>query len=185
MTPLPLAPTVATKARRQFDSSRTRVGPIIGALSEESTGDPHWLRRVLDLAAGPGPRPWNAQDLEVRERYHHPAPGATKSKERGLQPPVALLSWLIRIFPVAEADVLGDDTVAKKRQALARRDPAVIAIGGRAGVAWCFREHDLLLGVAPASAAWYSQRLAPLAAAWLAEQARERAGGVPGGGVVR
>lgn len=122
-------PSVPTELRRPFDSSRTRVGPILGGLSEESAQDPLWLRRPLDLAAGPGEHPWQAQDLRVLERYHHPAPGATEPGERGLHPPVALLSWLIRNFPNAESGLVGDDAVAMKRTGLAARDPAVIAEG--------------------------------------------------------
>lgn len=118
-----------TPIRRPHDSSRTRVGRILGALSADATGDPQWLRRLLDLATGPGVHPWQTQDLTVTDRFHHPPPGATSPTERGLQPPVALLSWLIRNFPLPESAVVGDDEVAIKRQALARRNPAVIAEG--------------------------------------------------------
>ncbi|WP_309670201.1 hypothetical protein [Gemmatimonas sp.] len=125
----PDVPEVAAAARRLKDSSRTRVGPILGALSIDSTGDANWLRRLLDLAAKPGTTPWDAQDLTVLQRHHHPAPGATKPTERGLQPPVSLLSWLLRNFPVAEHTIRGDDRVASKRRALARRDPDTISEG--------------------------------------------------------
>jgi len=122
-------PAARATVRRPYDSSRTRVGPIIGALSAAGTGDPQWLRRLLNLAAGPGAHPWQGQDLQVLERYHHPAPKAETPTERGLQPPVALLSWLIRHFPVAESKVRGTGAVAVKRRALARHDPVTIADG--------------------------------------------------------
>jgi len=65
----------------------------------------------------------------VIERYHHPPPGAKAATERGLHPPIALLSWLIRNFPLPEAKVAGTNQIAVKRRALARRDPSVIADG--------------------------------------------------------
>ncbi len=125
--------TATTAVRRLNDSSKTRVGPILGGLTAESTLDPQWLRRLLDLATGPGPHPWHEQDLSVAatDRFHAPISGAKTPKEKGLYPPVALLSWLIRNFPMRETAVSGEDEVARKRKALARREPAVIAEGLR------------------------------------------------------
>lgn len=120
-------PTPAKSPRRQYDSSRTRVGPVFGALSADTTRDPQWVRRLLSLAAGPGNHPWDHQNLQVLERFHHPAPGAEAPSERGLRPPVSLLSWLIRNIPVPESAISGEADVAENRRALARRDPGKIA----------------------------------------------------------
>jgi hypothetical protein len=103
------------------------VGPVIGALSAATTGDPQWLRRLLDLAAGPGPHPWHSQDLSVSKRYHHPAPGEVTPTERGLAPPAALLSWLVERFTVTKDSKFGTGTVAENRRALGRREPGMIA----------------------------------------------------------
>jgi len=95
MTQKPSTPSVPTAVRRPFDSSRTRVGPILGGLSEASAQDPQWLRRLLDLAAGPGEHHWQAQNLTTPSLPPSDFlyDGAGRA---GMHPPVALLSWLIR-----------------------------------------------------------------------------------------
>lgn len=123
----PISAARRTAAKRLNDSSKTRVGPILGALTEESTGDRQWLRRLLGLAAGAGPHPWDVQDLEVLSRHHAPTSDDDPTRERGLHPPVALLSWLIRNLPVPVEMIPGDGPAADHRRALARRDPAKIA----------------------------------------------------------
>lgn len=75
--------------RRAHDSSKTRVAPVFDALQRQEAG---WVGRLLDLAAGSSPgraTPWRTQTL-------HPVDGFWGDKERGLRPPVSLLSWLIR-----------------------------------------------------------------------------------------
>ena len=47
MTSSPHATSGVSRLRRPFDSSRTRVGAVMGALSAESTGDPHLPRCVF------------------------------------------------------------------------------------------------------------------------------------------
>lgn len=126
-------PPAAPPLRRPFDSSRTRVGPVFGAIAAE-VEDAQWARRLLDLAAGPGEQPWRDQDLRIIERHHHAPPGATTPKERGLAPPVALLAWLLDHFTRPEDGNYGSGEVGKMRRLLAGRDPEVMA-KARAGLA--------------------------------------------------
>ena len=107
--------------RRPNDSSKTRVGPVFRALAARQASEPQWLRRLLELAAGGGPheRPWMQQDLTVLEQFYEP-------KERGLQPPVALLSWLIRHFDPQSGRLDGDGEVVANRRRLAAGDATTI-----------------------------------------------------------
>lgn len=113
------APTSA--ARGRYNSSKTRVAPVFSALKERASANYHWLRGLLDLAAGPRQqvRPWRTQDLAVQAIHYEP-------KEWPLQPPIALLSWLIRNFDPQAGKLKGNDAVTRKRQKLAARDPATI-----------------------------------------------------------
>ena len=141
----PLQLPAPVRPRRQFDSSRTRVGPVFGALAAR-VGDEQWVRRLLDLAAGPGEHSWCDQDLSVIHRYHHPPPGADIPKEKGLAPPVTLLSWLLDHFTKPKNGKYGSGVVGEKRRLLAERDPGVIAEAraalaqSRQGKAWYILE---------------------------------------------
>jgi hypothetical protein len=119
----------------QFDSSKTRVVPVFEALKPLSRG---WIRELLSLAEGPAvsTRPRDADLTFVN--------GHWGERELGLQPPVALLSWLIRnLAPPMDTLDLGDDDVGRKRQRLIDRDPGTIA------------EALGLLRSTPAERAWY------------------------------
>jgi hypothetical protein len=100
----------------EFDSSKTRVGPVFEALVRQPGG---WLRRLLQLPkhGHPGAKLGDALDLTY-------VSGKWTPNEKALPAPVALLSYLIRNFS-GDADGQGDGT-AGKRAALARREPAVI-----------------------------------------------------------
>jgi len=115
------------RARRPFDSSRTRVGPVLGVLSAASTGDPQWPGLLLDLAADPGDHPWHRQDLSVKDRYHHPAAGEKSPKEKGLAPPVSLLRWLVTGCTPPKNGKYGAGEVGLKRRGLVNQDPRIIA----------------------------------------------------------
>jgi hypothetical protein len=112
--------TGAEKPRRPFDSSKTRVAPVFDALTARQAQEPQWLRRLLDLASvgSASARPWHAQDMTVLE-------GSWGKTERGLQPPVALLSWLIRHFN-PPSDLVGDGDVVSRRRRLQHQDPQTI-----------------------------------------------------------
>jgi hypothetical protein len=108
-------------ARRPHDSSKTRVGPVFRALLERRPTSSMWVRDLLDLAAGDAcqHRPWRQHDLTVKE--HHWAP-----VEKGLHPPVALLSWLVRNLPASPEDFPGSDDISANRRLLAEGDPVTI-----------------------------------------------------------
>lgn len=126
MDHVPQQPPAPVRLRRQFDSSRTRVGPVFGALAAQR-GDDTWVRGLLDLAAGPGEHPWRDQDLQIIERHHHAPPGADSPTEQGLAPPVSLLSWLLDHFTTPKNGKYGSGRVGEKRRKLAERDPQVLA----------------------------------------------------------
>jgi hypothetical protein len=115
----PKAHVHVIKARRQFDSSVTRVAPVFCALA--NPGQPGWVGELLDLVSeGSGSRPW--ADLDLR-----PLEGRWGQEEAALLPPVSLLSWLVRHMhrlPIVIPD--GDDETTKKRRALMEGDPATI-----------------------------------------------------------
>lgn len=142
MDDAPMPPTAPARPRRQFDSSRTRVGPVFGALATAATGDDQWVRRLLDLAAGPGPHAWHTQDLRVLERYHHAPPGADAPKEKGLAPLVTLLAWLVDNFTRPKDGKYQSGDFGDKRRELGERNPGVIAEAraalakSRLGKAW-------------------------------------------------
>jgi hypothetical protein len=113
----------AETPRRPFDSSKTRVAPVFDALTAREAVEPQWLRRLLHLASPDSarPHPWDSQDLAVRER-------AWGTSERGLQPPVALLSWLIRNFD-PPSGLPGDGFVVEQRRLLRDKNPQAIEEG--------------------------------------------------------
>ena len=85
-------------ADRPFDSSRTRVAPVF----DEMQAKPDWVRRLLTLPAG-----GTAPDL-ARLDLTSTSSGHWGPNEKRLDPPVALLSWLIRNLP-ADQDVATSD----------------------------------------------------------------------------
>lgn len=97
------------------DSSRTRVGPVFDRLNGL---EPGWVRTLLSLATHRHPVvaiPTTA-DFSLLEGYWGPI-------ERGLDPPVSLLSWLIRNL----SPPVGDSNVDEHRHLLLQRDPATVA----------------------------------------------------------
>src|ERR1700742_3458447 len=76
--------------RRSHDSSKTRVAPIFDALRLQQ-GD--WIRRLLTLpSGGRGIAPDASLDLRFKIGHW----SSKNSKEKRLDPPIAILSWLIR-----------------------------------------------------------------------------------------
>lgn len=73
---------------RKYDSSKTRVRPVFDALWRQGRD---WLPELLSLPTGgcPDARVAPGGDLTIMEGHWDP-------KEKCLDPPVALLSWLIR-----------------------------------------------------------------------------------------
>ena len=100
----------------EFDSSKTRVAPLFDRLLEKDHTGQSWLPRLLSLPEhGSGVRP-PSQCGPLRAC-------GWGDKERALQPPVALLAWLIRNL----AQPIQPDTSSawSKRQQLIARNPAV------------------------------------------------------------
>jgi hypothetical protein len=112
-----------------YDSSKTRVAPVFDQLRLR-TDD--WVRTLLNLAQhGAGTPVGDDIDLAFVQ-------GSWGATERGIHPPVALLSWLIRnLMPPMKPTEINDD-----RQKLLARDPATIERAlqllrsGGAGRAW-------------------------------------------------
>lgn len=109
-------------ARRERDSSKTRVHPVFEELSKRHSQDAQWISRLLDLAA-----PAERQDRSWRQQDLTPIGGLTIGKESGLQPPVALLSWLIRNFDPPSGSVDGTGETADRRLKLMQRNPQTIS----------------------------------------------------------
>jgi hypothetical protein len=97
------------------DSSRTRIAPVFDVLQGHRND---WVRALLMLSRG-GSRP--AVDLEGLDLKFHK--GYWGKTERSFDPPVALLSWLIR-HPTPQ--LLAPPIVAE-RTLLADGEPAVVA----------------------------------------------------------
>ena len=101
------------------NSSRTRVAPVFNALLAD--GGPEWVSRLLDLVArdSSGVPRWRGLDLSVCDHAWDP--------ERPLDPPVALLSWLVRnIEPRHDGRISGSAEAVERRAALLRREPSVV-----------------------------------------------------------
>jgi hypothetical protein len=98
------------------DSSRTRVAPVFDRLRAR-TDD--WVRRllqILETRATPAPD-LAGLDLRFVDGYWQP-------REKGLTPPVSLLSWLIR-NPTPE---LIDQVAIPERSRLAAGDPETVLL---------------------------------------------------------
>jgi hypothetical protein len=100
-------------ARRQKDSSKTRVQPVFDEISRS----PDWLRRLLSLPQGAGTLP-DGLDLDDPR-------GVWRDSESSLPAPPTLLRWLIENLQV---DPPEDDkgASAEKRRLLRRQDPDTV-----------------------------------------------------------
>lgn len=119
--PAPTLTTEPAEPRRGLrNSSSTRVAPIFDELLAAGQKHQKWINRLLGLASASDlPTQFGNLDLSLIEGYWG-------ERERGLQPPVALLSWLIRnLAPEADA-LVGDGEVLDKRRKLAGRDPQAV-----------------------------------------------------------
>lgn len=106
--------------RGRFNSSKTRVAPIFDALGVAGQKDPQWLRRLLDQVVGnsSASHPWRKEDLRILDSHY----------ERGLTPPVSLLSWLIRTFSASVEDAKLSDDTRERRRRLAGKDPDTVSM---------------------------------------------------------
>jgi hypothetical protein len=96
----------------EYDSSITRVEPVFNVLSER-TDD--WVRRLLNLAEYGNAAPPSDVDLTYERGYWGEC-------ERGLKPPVALLSWLIRNL---EPSPCGAKAGAERTALIERHQPTI------------------------------------------------------------
>jgi hypothetical protein len=97
----------------KYDSSKTRVVPVFDALVQVDATGGEWLGRLLQLpTGGTAFQPPASWDLEIQDRGWGDA-------EKKLEPPVALLSWLIRNPRRSPSGELSSDPVkAQKRREL-------------------------------------------------------------------
>ena len=114
----------------KYDSSKTRVRPVFDELW---TRGRDWLPQLLALPTD------GCADADINSRDLTLVDGRWEPKEKCLNPPISLLSWLIRnVNRLASRDLDGEF-----RQRLAIGDPETI-------------EHALrLLRTEGASRAWY------------------------------
>jgi len=111
----------------KYDSSRTRVVPVFDGLFERDPTGGSWISRLLALPRHGARTLSTLPDLHLREGCEGVTYG-WGSHEVPLRPPRALLEWLIRnLPPVRSESALRSGETLMKRQALARRDPAVVA----------------------------------------------------------
>src|SRR5579863_8639035 len=116
----------------KYDSSKTRVRPVFDALWASGR---HWLPQLLALPTG------GCADTAIKPGDLTLVDGYWEPHEKCLNPPVSLLSWLIRnAGSLASASKASDNEL---RQRLALGDPETV-------------EHALdLLRKEGASRAWY------------------------------
>jgi hypothetical protein len=109
--------------RRVYDSSKTRVQPVFGALEALPT---NWLSRLLDLAAGPleTARSWLQQDMTILRADW--AGRKKDAKERALFPPVSLLKWLVTTVELEPVPLDGPGENSRKRRLLRDKDPEIL-----------------------------------------------------------
>ena len=94
-----------------FDSSKTRVAPVFKALEDQGNG---WLPRLLSLCQAEASAR-TGLDLTITQMFFWP-------QEKRLDPPISLLSWLIRNLPPQLAEQSADES----RRRLGKGDPRAI-----------------------------------------------------------
>jgi hypothetical protein len=114
----------------RYDSSKTRVKPVFDALWKRGRD---WLPQLLELSTG------GCADSEIKSTDLTLIDGYWEPQEKCLNPPISLLSWLVRNVNLLAPRALDNEF----RQRLAVGDPETI-------------EHALrLLRTEKASRAWY------------------------------
>jgi len=101
----------------KHDSTKTRVVPIFDHLYRKDRSGQSWIRKLISLPVGGQSvlLPVNC-DLTIQE-------AGWGDKEKGLDPPVALLSWLIRHpRPPLSGTLSSDPKKAQKRMDCRIRD---------------------------------------------------------------
>jgi hypothetical protein len=96
----------------RFDSSKTRVAPVFDRLRKRSDG---WVYSLLKLVEPETATTFAGLNLEFQN-------GCWGKHERGLDPPISLLSWLVR----NPASALQSQKEIAKRTLLAQGDPVVV-----------------------------------------------------------
>ena len=93
------------------NSTKTRVSPVFDTLYERDNAGQSWLPKLLCLPEGGNPLELpTTESLNIQNHYWG-------KKEIGLEPPVALLSWLIRNPRKQQSgDLSKDPEIASKRE---------------------------------------------------------------------
>src|SRR5450432_2915321 len=97
------------------DTSRTRIAPVFDVLQSRRND---WVRALLKLIRRGSPSAVNLEGLDLKFDK-----GYWGKTERSFDPPVALLSWLIR----HQTPQLPGPPVVAERMLLAEGEPAVVA----------------------------------------------------------
>lgn len=100
----------------RFDSSKTRVAPVFDALLARDASGESWLPTLLTLPSHGSSSP---REPAVGPIVSH----GWEPNETGLDPPLSLLSWLIRNI---EAPKNSSEKLEGRRQRLVDRDPGAI-----------------------------------------------------------
>ena len=129
-----IAPQRVSMPQHPYDSSKTRVVPVLEAISV--TG-PDWLRRLLSLPSHGASGATIPSDLDLRVEAQY-----WGAHERRLAPPPSLLEWLVRNLERAPAPKDQSDAAVRRRRLL-DRDPATVT------------EALALLQTRPSGQAWH------------------------------
>jgi hypothetical protein len=104
----------------KFNSSTTRVVPVFDALFKRDPTAASWLKQLLDLGSSNVAAPENPGRLvPAHERWWG-------KKERRLQPPLALLEWLVENITPAAIAASDQSEAARKRRLLASGDESTL-----------------------------------------------------------
>jgi len=104
------------------NSSKTRVGPVFSQLIERDATGCSWLPLLLRL-----PKQGSSFDQTRYPALSAISEAAWDPKEKKLDPPVSLLSWLLRNVSRPKDGKLGKDpTTVECREKLLARDPATV-----------------------------------------------------------
>ena len=131
---------------RKYDSSLTRVVPLIDFLRSGSGTDGTWVQAMVDTAQF-GRRVRVPPQLELNEIMYGDGHAGDSTGEKKLSPPRSLLEWLIRNPSPPQNGEWGtsEETVAKRKSLLEGTESTINeAMGGldrwNGGAAWYILE---------------------------------------------
>ena len=111
----------------KYDSSLTRVVPVFDELMRQDPTGEAWIHRLLSLPQHGARMLTDRRELRLRNSPQGVSYGWGQH-EVALQPPLSLLTWLVRNADKMDIDRLrGSRSTIEKRRALLHRDPIVMS----------------------------------------------------------